>query len=83
MTDGHEGVVAAVGQLFAATLGPRCLVQKQRNVMSAIPRRERTEVAAELAAIWQQPSKEEAVVQLTANTRYIWETLSRSSEKPG
>ncbi len=34
--------------------------------MSAIPRRERSEVAAELVAIWQQPSKQEAVVQLEA-----------------
>jgi hypothetical protein len=27
---------------------------KQRNVLNAVPRRERTEVAAELVAIWQQ-----------------------------
>ncbi|HEX9132542.1 MAG TPA: transposase, partial [Ktedonobacteraceae bacterium] len=42
------------------------LLHKQRNVLNAIPRRERTEVAAELVAIWQQPSKQEAVVQLEA-----------------
>ena len=29
------------------------------------------------------PTKQEALVQLAANTRQIWETLSRSSEKPG
>jgi putative transposase len=39
---------------------------KQRNVLNAIPRRERAEVQAALVAIWQQPSKQEAVVQLEA-----------------
>jgi transposase-like protein len=67
--DGHDGVLAAVGQLFAATPRQRCLLHKQRNVLNAIPRRERPEVQAELVAMWQQPSKQEAVVQLEASTR--------------
>ncbi len=41
VTDGHEGVLAAVGQLFSATPRQRCLVHKQRSVLNAIPRRER------------------------------------------
>jgi putative transposase len=59
-------VLAAVGQLFAATPRQRCLVHKQRNVLNAIPRRERSEVQAELVAIWQQPTKQEALVQVAA-----------------
>src|SRR5712692_5936896 len=39
---------------------------KQRNVLSAIPRRERGDVQAELVGIWDQPNKQEAAVQLTA-----------------
>jgi putative transposase len=66
VTDGHDGLLAAVGQLFTATPRQRCLVHKQRNVLNAIPRRERSEVQAELVAIWQQPTKEEALVQLAA-----------------
>jgi putative transposase len=66
VTDGHDGVLAAVGQLFAATPRQRCLVHKQRNVLTAIPRRERSEVQAELVAIWQQPTKQEALVQMAA-----------------
>ena len=66
VTDGHDGVLAAVGQLFAATPRQRCLVHKQRNVLTAIPRRERSEVQAELVAIWQQATKQEALVQLAA-----------------
>jgi putative transposase len=66
VTDGHDGLLAAVSDLFAATPRQRCLVHKQRNVLNAIPRRERALVQVELVAIWQQPSKQEAVVQLAA-----------------
>ena len=66
VTDGHEGLLAAVSQLFSATPRQRCLVHKQRNVLNAIPRRERAEVQAELVGIWDQPSKQEALTQLTA-----------------
>ena len=47
VTDGHEGLRASVTSLFPATPSPRCLVHKQRNVMSAIPKREQQEVATE------------------------------------
>ncbi len=66
VTDGHDGLLAAVGELFAATPRQRCLVHKQRNVLAAIPRRERGEVQAELVGIWEQPSKPEALTQLAA-----------------
>jgi len=66
VTDGHDGLLAAVKELFSATPRQRCLVHKQRNVLNAIPRRERGAVQAELVGIWEQPSKEEAVVQLAA-----------------
>jgi transposase-like protein len=66
VTDGHDGLLAAVRQLFPATPRQRCLVHKQRNVLSAIPRRERGEVQAELDGIWSQPTKQEAVTQLVA-----------------
>jgi putative transposase len=83
VTDGHEGLLAAVSELFAATPSPRCLLHKQRNVLNAIPRRERGDVQAELVGIWKQPTKEEAATQLMASTRQIWQTLSRSGEKSG
>jgi putative transposase len=37
VTDGHDGLLAAVAELFAATPSPRCLVHKQRNVLSRHP----------------------------------------------
>ena len=66
VTDGHEGLLAAVSELFSATPRQRCLVHKQRNVLSAIPRREREQVQAELSGIWNQETKEEALVNLKA-----------------
>src|SRR5437588_2193106 len=44
VTDGHEGLIASVKELFSATPRQRCLVHKQRNVLNAIPRRERGDV---------------------------------------
>ncbi len=66
VTDGHDGLLAAVGELFAATPRQRCLFHKQRNILSAIPRREREEVQAELSGIWKQETKEEALLNLKA-----------------
>jgi putative transposase len=38
VTDGHDGLLAAVDALFAATPRQRCVVHKERNVLSAIPK---------------------------------------------
>jgi putative transposase len=66
VTDGHEGLLAAVAELFSATPRQRCLVHKQRNVLNAIPRRERGDIQAELVSIWKQPTKQEALTHLAA-----------------
>jgi putative transposase len=66
VTDGHDGLLAAVSELFSSTPRQRCLVHKQRNVLNAIPRRERGKVQAELVGIWEQPTKPEALTQLAA-----------------
>ncbi len=66
VTDGHEGLLAAASELFTATPRQRCLVHKQRNILNAIPKRERGEIQAELVGIWKQPTKTEAVAQLAA-----------------
>jgi len=65
-TSGHDGLLAAVSELFSATPRQRCLLHKQRNVLNAIPRRERGEVQAELVDIWDQPNKQQALTQLAA-----------------
>jgi putative transposase len=66
VTDGQEGLLAAVNALFPATPRQRCLLHKQRNILNAIPRRVRHEVETELLGIWAQPNKEGALTQLAA-----------------
>jgi transposase-like protein len=82
VTDGHDGLLAAVCALFPATLRQRCLVHKQRNVLSAVPKREQQEVGAELTGIWKQETREQALLNLAAGTRQISEALSRSCAQP-
>jgi putative transposase len=66
VTDGHDGLLAAVTELFPATPRQRCLLHKQRNVLNAVPRRVRREVETELLGIWAQPDKPGALTQLAA-----------------
>ncbi len=66
VTDGHEGLLAALAALFPAAPRQRCVVHKQRNVMNAIPKRERAPIVTELAGIWKAATKEEALVELAA-----------------
>jgi putative transposase len=72
VTDGHDGLLAAVDELFSTTPRQRCLAHKLRNVMSAIPRREREDVQAELTGIWKQAKKEDALTNLQAfKAKYV------------
>ncbi len=66
VTDGNTGLLAAMADLFPTTLRQRCLVHKQRNIMSSIPKREQQEVMTELKGIWHQENKQEALVNLAA-----------------
>ncbi len=51
VSDGHDGRLAAVKELFPATPRQRCLLYKQRNVLNAVPRLVRHDVETELAGI--------------------------------
>jgi putative transposase len=66
VTDGHDRLLAAATELFPATPRQRCLLHKQRNVLSAVPRRVRQEIETELLGIWAQLTKEGALIQLAA-----------------
>lgn len=66
VTDGNDGVLAALGEVFPATPRQRCLLHVQRSVTSAIPKGERKRVWEELSGIWQQPTKEAPLSMLAA-----------------
>jgi putative transposase len=50
--------------------------------MNASPKREQQEVAAELAGIWKQEKKEDALLNLAAENRQIPEALPASHPEP-
>jgi transposase-like protein len=66
ITDGNDGLLAALAEVFPATPRQRCLLHIQRSVASAIPKGERGKIWAELSGIWQQPTKAQAQDQLLA-----------------
>jgi len=66
LSDGSDGLLAGLGEVFPHTPRQRCWVHIQRNVCSAIPKGERGKVWTELSGIWQQPTKEAALEQLAA-----------------
>ncbi len=68
VTDGHDGRLSAVDDLFAATLRQRCLVHTPRQGMKAIAKREQQQVATELAGIWKPEKQEHAQLNLAAFT---------------
>lgn len=79
VTDGHDGLLTAVTELFPATPRQRCLLHKQRNVFNAIPRRVRREIETELLGIWAQPDKQGALTQLSADHQ---PTMADSIQRP-
>lgn len=80
VTYGHDGLLAAVSELFSATPCQRCLVHKQRNVLNAIPRREREAVQVELAGIWKQEKKEDALANLATAKPNIRSAIPKRCE---
>jgi tetratricopeptide (TPR) repeat protein len=66
VTDGDTDLLSAITPLFPAARRQHCLVQKQRLVMSTIPKRERQGVMTDLKGIWMCQKEVEARVNLAA-----------------
>ncbi len=66
VTDGNDGVITALKEVFPQTPQQRWVVHKARNVVSHLPKRVKGEIGAEVAAIWQQPDKANAQLMLEA-----------------
>lgn len=78
VTDGHDGLLAALAALFPTIPRQRCLVHKQRNVMSSIPKREQQEVQADLTGNGRARDERGSAPQSRRLPGQIPETLSRS-----
>ena len=66
VSDGNDGLLAALAEGFPVTPRQRCWLHVQPSVTSAIPKGERHRIWEELSGIWQQPTKEAALGQLAA-----------------
>lgn len=83
VTDGHEGLLAAVSALFSATPRQRCVVHKQRNVLNAIPHRERKERGQRrISRDIQAREERRCAAQFGRLSSQIPEALSRSHSQP-
>lgn len=64
ISDAHEGLRAAMGQVLSGTAWQRCRVHFMRNVLAHVTRTDRSMVAAALRTIFTQPDREAAGGQL-------------------
>jgi putative transposase len=73
ISDAHEGLKAAVAQVWAGSSWQRCRVHFMRNVLAHVTRADRPMVAAALRTIFAQPDRASAGQQLAL----VAETMAR------
>lgn len=64
ISDAHEGLKQAIGQVLAGASWQRCRVHFMRDLLSEVPKGSREEVAAWMRTIFSQPDQEAAKKQL-------------------
>jgi putative transposase len=66
ISDGCEGIIAAVGAELRGVPRQRCVVHKVRNIVGQAPRSLKSSAPKEASAIWKAPNKSEARVRAAA-----------------
>jgi putative transposase len=66
VTDGGEGLLAALRKFFVGAKRQRCVTHKMRNVLSHVPNRKKKEIGAALKQIFEQTSREKAIEEKDA-----------------
>lgn len=64
ISDAHEGLKAAIGQVLAGATWQRCRVHLMRNVLAHISQGDKAMVAAAIRTIFAQPNRQAASQQL-------------------
>ena len=64
ISDAHEGLKQAIGQVFAGASWQRCRVHFMRNLLARIPHKDKQAVADAVRLIFEQPSHQSAADQL-------------------
>lgn len=69
ISDAHEGLKLAVGQLLSAASWQRCRVHFMRNLLALVPHAAREAVAAVVRTVFAQPDHASALAQLEEGRR--------------
>ncbi len=64
ISDAHEGLKAAIGQVFSGATWQRCRVHCLRNLLAHVPQGDKAMVAAAVRTIFAQPNRQAAGQQL-------------------
>jgi putative transposase len=64
ISDAHEGLKAAIGQVFSGASWQRCRVHCLRNLLAHVPQGDKAMVAAAVRTIFAQPNRQAAGQQL-------------------
>jgi len=65
ISDAHEGLKAAIQQVFSGASWQRCRVHFMRNLLAYVPQADKSMVAAAVRTIFAQPNRKAASEQLT------------------
>ena len=80
ISDAHEGLKEAIGQVLTGASWQRCRVHFMRDLLSEVPKGSREEVAAWVRTIFSQPQKEAAVRQLRLVADFLEERFPKVAE---
>ncbi|NOZ28309.1 MAG: hypothetical protein GXP39_09700 [Chloroflexi bacterium] len=82
ISDAHQGLKEAIGEVLAGAAWQRCRVHFMRNVLAHVPKGDKAIVAAAIRTIFAQPNREAARQQsaeAAAALRLIGLMLSKST----
>lgn len=79
-SDAHEGLKAAISQVFSDTTWNRCRVHFMRNLLAHIPKSDKAIVAAAVRTIFAQPNREAAGQQLAEVVKAIGPRWPKAAE---
>jgi putative transposase len=80
ISDAHEGLKAAIGQVLTGATWQRCRVHFMRNVLAHVPKRDKALVAAAIRTVFAQPDREAARQQLAEVVKAMCKRWPRAAE---
>jgi transposase-like protein len=80
ISDAHQGLKTAIGQVLAGATWQRCRVHFMRNLLAHIPHADKSVVAALVRTIFAQPSRQTAGQQLAEVARLMQPRWPKATE---